>query len=294
MDAKNVLAIDIGGTNIKYGIVTKEFSIINHNQVKSPDSYEKLLELLANIYDQYKGKVINKIGISCPAKYDGKKIIGTSYLRYIVGKDIPRDLEKKIGCDVYIENDGNCAILGEYLISNGKLKSIAAFVIGSGIGGGIIIDGNLLRGANGIGGELGLVLPNVVVTKKTKKKTFGANAGMTSFIKAAKEKNPNIETGFDIFNNKQQMRHVIKKECKYIAMQAINLQCIIDPEQIYIGGAISSNTEFIEMINNEIIEYGKKLPIHSILPNVLPLTKGNDSTLLGAASLALRPLMYND
>lgn len=287
MSRENILAIDIGGTNIKYGIVTDDYEIINRGQVPSPKTYEQLLELLSNIYSQYQDEVSNKIGISCPAKYDGEKIFGTSYLKYIIGKDIPTDLSAKTNSKVYIENDGNCAILGEYLVSEEKYSSMAVFVIGSGIGGGIIIDGNLVKGANGIGGELGLVLPDVVVTKNTKKKTFGSNAGMSSFIKAAQLKNCNVKNGFDIYNNKKELYYVIKKECRYIAMQAINLQYIIDPEQIYIGGAISSNNEFIETINREILNYGKNLPIHFVLPRVIPLTRGNDSNLLGAAYLAM-------
>lgn len=287
MSRKNILSIDIGGTEIKYGLVTSDLRIVNKGSTKSPQSYDKLIDLICKLYYRFEFEIEPKIGISCPAKYDGKKIFGTSYLRYIIGKDIPSDLKNILNCDVYIENDGNCAILGEYMITQGKYKSIAAFVIGSGIGGGIIIDGKLVRGYNGIGGELGLVLPNVVITKNTKKKTFGSNAGMNSFIKNAQKKNSNISSGYDIYREKKAMRYILKNEYRYIAMQAINLQYIIDPERIYIGGGISSNLEFIAGINKEIENYGKNLPNHFILPKVAPLSLGNESNLLGAASLVI-------
>lgn len=280
---KKVLSFDIGGTFIKYAVVDKVDGITSEAKFKSPDSYEELIKKIAEIYTEKNSEVDNVICISCPSTYKDGKIIGSSFLQYIIGKDLVGDLEHYTGTKCYIENDGNCAALGEYYFGEHKASNLATIVIGSGVGGGVIINDKLLRGHNQVGGELGFPLFNNILGDTKPYNIFGSVTGMGNFIRRAVEIDQTITCAEDVFDSTDKKFDALKnEECQIIAMQILNLQYIIDPEVIVLGGAISQHKKFIEEVKIQLNEYYKKLPYHDTKSNVYACTHGNKSNILGA------------
>ncbi|WOO88155.1 ROK family protein [Mollicutes bacterium LVI A0039] len=278
-----ILAFDIGGTNLKYGLVSKAGQVSDNGKVTSPESYDQLLKLMASIYEQHKQNVVPALAISCPSVYKGGKVVGSSYLSYIIGKDIIGDLQSITGVKCYIENDGNCSALGEYYFGGNNVSSLAAIVIGSGVGGGVIINDQLLKGANLVAGELGFPLFNYQLGDEKPYNLFGSVTGMTNFIHEAKKIDPNVPDAEYVFDSEEPKFEALKqKETDIIAMQIINLQYIVDPELIIIGGAISKNQKFMNRIKDSLNRYYEKLPYHDTKSNVKASSFANENNLLGS------------
>lgn len=278
-----VLSFDIGGTFIKYAIVDKCDGIIKENKFKSPSTYEQLISEITNIYFENKNNVDSSICISCPSTYKDGKIIGSSFLEYIIGTNLVGDIENATNTKCYIENDGNCAALGEYYFGKHKASNLAAIVIGSGVGGGVIINDQLLLGHNQVGGELGFALFNNNLGDTKPYNIFGSVTGMGNFIERASKIDNSITCAEDVFDSESPKFQTLKdEECQIIAMQILNLQYIIDPEIIVLGGAISQHPKFIEGVKAKLNEYYKKLPYHNTKSNVYASTHGNKSNILGA------------
>lgn len=280
---RRVLAFDIGGTNIKYAIVDKVSGIIESDLFSSPDTYEQLIGKISEIYDHYQNQVECAICISCPSVYKDGKIVGSSFLKYIIGKDIVSDITTKTQCKCYIENDGNCAVLGEYYFGTHNYPNMAALVIGSGVGGGLIINDQLLVGANMVAGELGFPLFNNDLGTTKPYRIVGSTLGMGNFIKRAQAIDSTIINAEQVMNSEDdKFNDLIANECQIIAMQILNLQYIVDPDVFVIGGAISASDRFINEIKNQLSKYYQLLPYHDTHAKVYPCTHGNHSNILGA------------
>lgn len=279
---KSVLALDIGGTNIKYATVTNNGQILSSGKIKSPDNYSQLLSEIERIYLQF-NNIEDVVCISCPSVYKEGKLRGSSFLSYIIEKDIVGDIEAKLNVKCYIENDGNCSVLGEYYFGEHSSKNLAAIVIGSGIGGGIIINDQLLIGANSVGGELGFSLIDVNLGEIKPYSIFGSRAGMSNFIAEAQKIDRSVVCAEEVFeSNDQRFNQLVNLEAKTVAMQIINLQYIVDPQNIVIGGAISQNEVFLEKVKLQLNNYYEVLNYHTTRSNVYSSTHGNIGNLLGA------------
>lgn len=278
-----VLSFDIGGTFIKYAVVDKNDGITLESKFKSPETYDQLIIEITKIYEAQKHQVDKAICISCPSTYKDGKIIGSSFLQYIIGKDLVGDIEGATKTKCYIENDGNCAVLGEYYFGKHSVPNLATIVIGSGVGGGIIINGQLLRGHNQVGGELGFPLFNNILGETKPYNIFGSVTGMGNFISRAVKIDNAITSAEDVFDSENQKFDQLKiEECQIIAMQILNLQYIVDPEVVVLGGAISQHPKFIDGVKRQLNEYYKQLPYHDTKSNVYACTHGNKSNILGA------------
>lgn len=272
--------VDIGGTSTKFALIDDNYQIIKHEVVNTPKSYEKLLKLIIGKQNNYN---TNKtIYISCPSAYSYEKkcIIGSSALKYIVGKDIVSDL----GSNVVIENDANCALYGEYAVGNAmQTESSAMFTIGTGVGGSFMIGGNIYSGKNFLSGEFGyMLIDNVLIDSHFK--SLGGKSSTANIIKNCKEVNENIKTGYDIFNNLDDPKVSTKLDeaITYLALGIINVQYIIDPEVIIISGAISKNIQFMELVKSKVTEILSLRPLYVVEPKIVSAKLGNEAHLIGA------------
>src|SRR5699024_9209694 len=150
--------MDIGGTYIKYGIVSKEGEILKQAKIKTPASLELLTDFLQEQITQYEELI--GIAISSPGAVATDGVIhGASAIPYIHGPNIKELFEKKTGLPVAIENDANCAALAEVWQGSAKnKKDIAVVVIGTGIGGALVKDGMVDKGSNLHAGEFGYMI----------------------------------------------------------------------------------------------------------------------------------------
>ncbi|MBQ1827042.1 MAG: ROK family protein, partial [Erysipelotrichaceae bacterium] len=152
-----LLAIDVGGTEIKSALIDQDYTLSDWDSIPTPqDSFEDFLSAIDMIYAKYRGQV-EGVAMALPGFIDSEKGLCNSggALTYNAGKYLGPILEERLGCRVHLENDGKAAAMAE--LANGSLrgcKNAAVFIIGTGIGGGLIVDGKLVKGKNFTAGEL--------------------------------------------------------------------------------------------------------------------------------------------
>ena len=159
------LGIDLGGTNIVAGVVDEDYKIIATHKVKTnlPRPSEEIVDDIATVSIEaakaagVKIKDIAAVGIGTPGSINPQTGIVT-YSNNLGFYDLPLGdmLRERLGVDLFLENDANAAAYGEYIAGAGRgTKNFIAVTLGTGVGGGIIIDGKLYSGSNYAGGELG-------------------------------------------------------------------------------------------------------------------------------------------
>lgn len=279
------LAIDIGGTNLKFGLVSQEGIILQRWIIPVPANYQDLIQKISEIYNS--STDILGVGVSSPGIYnlESEKITGSSALKYLIGKPLKSDLSLKLNTDIAIENDGNCALLGEYWQGNCKNSRLSAiYVIGSAVGGSIQINGHILHGANNNAGELGYSLvDNQPLDDRYG--SLGGKIGFKALLERINKDGYNFQNGEELFLKSQvdrQLENLIINELKYFASSLITLQYIIDPEVILIGGGVSQNLYFMDLLKKALEQVQGKRSNYKISPVILPAKYGNDANLLGA------------
>lgn len=309
------LGIDLGGTNIVAGVVDENYKIIAKGKVKTncPRPAEEIADDMAKacfMACENAGisiKDVKACGVGSPGAIN--PITGIIATANNLGfKDVPlaKMLKERTGVDFYLENDANAAAYGEFLAGSGRgVNNCIAVTLGTGVGGGIIIDGKLFSGSNYAGGELGHTV--IVVDGEPcscgRKGCWESYASATALIrqtKAAMEKNKDsimwelADNNIDNVNGRiafDGMRKGDKAACevvatyeKYVAIGLANIINIFQPEKICIGGGISNEKETLvapirDFVSKEIYTtMGKPCEI-------LPAELGNDAGIIGAAAL---------
>jgi len=285
------LVLDIGGSAIKYALMTEELEFIEKGKKQTPrDNIENFIEVVGEIYDEYKDD-IEGMAISMPGVLDSEK--GYTYtggsLTYNEGKEIVKILKERCPTKITIENDGKCAALAE--VWKGSLKDYddgIVIVLGTGVGGGIVRDKKIYKGKNFFAGEFSFISTNVNDTEGAKN-WWGFISGSQELIgNVAKVKNISVEEldGYAVFeyaNNKDEEILKVLDDFTYkLAVQIFNLQCILDPEVVAIGGGISSQDILIEYIQKNVDKYHKTFKFDVPKPNVVRCEFRNDANLIGA------------
>ncbi len=285
------LVLDIGGSAIKYALMTEEVEFIEKGKKPTPiDNIENFIETVGGIYDEYKAD-IEGMAISMPGVLDSEK--GYTYtggsLTYNNGKEIVRILQERCPIKIRIENDGKCAALAE--VWKGSLKDYddgIVIVLGTGVGGGIVRDKKIYKGKNFFAGEFSFVATNINDTEDTEN-WWGFKSGSKALLgAAAKAKNIPIEEldGYKVFeyanNNDKDILKVLDDFTQNLAVQIFNLQCILDPEVVAIGGGISSQDILIEYIQKNVNKYHTNFEYGVPKPNIVRCKFRNDANLIGA------------
>lgn len=287
----NYLVLDIGGSSIKYALMTEEMEFIEKGKKATPlDNIDNLIKVIGEIYDEYKEK-INGLAISMPGILDSEK--GYAYtggsLSYIENMEFVKILKERCPIKISIENDGKCAALAE--VWNGSLKEYddgVVIVLGTGVGGGIVRNKKVYKGKNFFAGEFSFIATNVENTQNVQNMWGFKNGSKALISAAAKAKNVKEEEldGFKVFeyanNNDEDILKVLDDFTYALAVQITNLQCILDPEVIAIGGGISSQDILVEYIQKNVDKYNKNLPFNIPKPNVVRCEFRNDANLIGA------------
>lgn len=279
----NLIAIDIGGTTIKIATwINKKLKMVF--TIDTPDNLETFYEELTDAVEEIKAKnKMDGVAISSPGAVNKKTgvIEGASALPYIHNFKIVPELEKRFGLPVSIENDANCAALAELADGSAKgCNSMAFFVIGTGIGGSIIINQKVWHGAHLYGGEFGFMIIDghqlssvaspVAMAKRYNERTGKDFDGRTVFQLADTD---------DIVAQEER-----EKLLHALAVAIFNIQHSFDPEKIIIGGGISQNPELIPLLNDEIADLRNKLDLTTIKPVLDICTLKNEANLRGAVA----------
>ena len=305
---KVYLGIDIGGTAAKFGLVDEDGNILHRSEFSvSFDGYET--PILKTVLEKTEYFVasgglsfrdISGIGVSATGQIDsvnGEVIGSAGHIKNWVGSKIKESFEKKYSIKTVVINDANSAALGEKWIGAGKgYKDVVAVTIGTGVGGGIIVDDKILLGKRGLAGEIG----HIVIHGSGESCSCG-NAGClekyastTALVrKVAKlqkedptafpkdfEENLNGRKIFDALKGNSLLKKVVDNWVDDISLGIISLVHIFNPELVIIGGGVSGRKEFIEALSKRVNE--KIMPRFLEGLEIVPAKLGNDAGLIGA------------
>lgn len=289
------LVLDIGGSSIKYAWVN-ENEMKQQGNVKTPKkSMADFLDRIEEVFLPFEGKV-SGVAISMPGLINSTTgyVVHGGALTYIQKVNMKEMLEERLSVSVEIENDGRCAALGEAW--KGRLSGIKngiVLALGTGVGGGLIVNGQLVKGARLGAGELSHIRTDGLDPLDTKK-LFGYTGSTVRLVHhAAAALNENSETfsGQDLFNHlkngDERVLQLFHRYCQQVAAQIMNLQSILDPEAIVIGGGMSEEPMLTEGIVQALEEYAEAdhpIQIMGYKAKVLRSELGNDANIYGALS----------
>ncbi|WP_066895118.1 ROK family protein [Clostridium nigeriense] len=300
------LGIDIGGTEVKIGVVTGAGDIIktdnfsvNFDNYKTPiiETVLKSLDIFINKNNLDLSTILG-IGISATGQIDtyNGTVAGTAgHIDNWIGTPIKNILKEKYSLPVSVANDANCAVIGEYWRGSAMgCSNVIMITVGTGIGGGIISNGKLLSGKIGIAGELGH-FPINITGKKCSCGNIGcyekyaSTTALVNNVKDLLKSNANIDinniNGKFIFEQinlgNADIKKIVDKWIESIAMGLVGLIHIFNPELVIIGGGVSNQEElFITPLRNKIFEL--IMPSFKNGLKISSASLGNNAGLCGA------------
>ncbi len=310
------VGVDLGGTNIKVGVVNDNFEIIGRARLKTncPRPAEEIVDDMALAVKMavedagLKMEDISSVGVGSPGSvnpYTG--FIATSNNLGFANLPMVDLLKERLNFDCYLENDANSAAYGEFLAGAGKgTTTFVAVTLGTGVGGGIIIDNKLFSGGNLAGGEIGHTVISVGGEQCTcgRKGCWEAHASATALIRQTKKameedrnskmweiaegslENVNGQTAFDGMRaGDDTAKQVVDKYIEYVSCGIANVINVIQPDVLCISGGISYEGDTLllpirKLVSEQIfsinIEKQTKVQIAKL---------GNDAGIIGAANL---------
>ena len=284
------LTVDVGGTDIKYGVMTANGHLKESKKQSTPDNLAEFTQLIQSLIDQYYEQVCG-YAFSVPGKIDTKTetIYFGGALTYLDGFCVESELET-YGKRISVQNDGKAAALAELWLGNLKgIDNGVAMILGTGVGGGIILDGQLRIGPHFQAGEFSFMSSDYSADDYSCAGFTSSAVGMVERINTMLG-NDNITDGKAAFEaihggNKQAIS-IFEDYCYVIANQILSIQGILDVKRFVIGGGISAQKILVEEINRQFNTIIKSNPILEVnIPKDIEImaTKfGNDANLYGA------------
>ena len=316
---KQAISIDVGGTQIKWGLVSDAGEILHKEQEATeaqagPQAVgRQIAEIARRVFDSADDPAsILGIGVGCPGLIDETREINmfSPNLYNLDGsswRDIPLVKHIKDGLgdlqlDVRLENDVNAMVLGEFLYGAGRGASdMIGMTLGTGVGGGLVLGGQLYRGAGSTAGEIGhmTVVPDgpmcgcgnfgclealEAITAKGRRSVL---EGRLDELKALDDDAPQM-IAQAASEGDAVAQEVFADTGRYIGAVLGSLANLLNPEIAVIGGGISrAGDALFPHIEREVRARAMKQPADTI--RVVPAQHGNDAGLLGSAALILRP-----
>lgn len=294
-----VMVFDVGGTEIKYSVMDEQMNRFDAGSVPTPqDTQEHFLDTIYALYAPHKDEV-DGIAMALPGFVDANTgyVSNGGALLYNTGTQVGQLVRERCGCRVTLENDGKAAAIAELQL--GALKGCtngAVFVIGTGVGGGLVINGQLVRGIHCTAGEYSYLHTNADDWRNGDK-TVALQCSVTNLLRwyRARKNLPedaplNGRIFFEAANaGEPEALEVLHRLCKAVDVQIYNLTVLLDLEVVAIGGGISRQPLLLRMLNDiyeqEIIighpyseEQARSLP----RPAIVPCRFHNEANQVGA------------
>lgn len=302
--------VDVGGTTIKMGLFDHQGELLEKWEIKTNTEHggaSILDDIAREIEQKIQQRQIPKeevagigLGVPGPVKADGTvvKCINLGWGVF----NVEEALQEKTGLAVRSGNDANVAALGEMWKGGGSgCKNLLLVTLGTGVGGGIIIEGKMLSGSNGAGGEIGHVMVNEDEPEMCncgKKGCLEQYASATGIVRMAKKalagyakqtslKENEAFTAKDIFdaakNGDAFASEQVEEMCKILGTAIANVACVVNPEIIVIGGGVSKAGA---ILTDGIEKHFQERTFHACRNAKFALAKlGNDAGIYGAAYL---------
>ncbi len=277
------LSVDIGGTFIKMAIIDQDAKFYVSNKVATVNNFPDLITILKKEIKDYQ---ISAIAFSLPGSISDNEgtVRGINAVPFIIEGNFKNIIQKAFpGMTISMENDANCAILGEIWKGGFTKKHIlVSLVVGTGIGGAIAINGNLLKGANNLTGEFGYAIFN------DKKEILS----LTSSTKAMLDKynqlfKTDFKTGSEFLNDyqnhsKKALQPFLDHCLAPLINTIFNIKYFLNPDYIVIGGGISNDIQYLNIIKEQARLKVAQIPEYDKVPNIIASKLGNKANLLGS------------
>ena len=307
----NYIGIDIGGTTIKYGLLTSYGEFLHKSSIPTevvekglPQFLEKLVTIVQAYQksqaDAQKELVTKPVNISeleawaAPIKgvgiatagmvnpESGVILFGSQTFPGYTGTNLKKTLEERCDISCTVENDVNAAALGEFWLGAGRgARSLFCITVGTGIGGALIINGQLIRGATFSAGEIGYTHIGEAETFEN----LAATSALVREVATAKNLDPHTVDGKKVFawalKEDEVAVQALDKMIERLAAGIANVCYIVNPEMIILGGGIMAQTKYIGPRLDAELE-------KALLPIIYKGTKGvfaklgNDAGMVGA------------
>jgi glucokinase len=309
------IGVDLGGTNIKAGVVTRDGRILHQVSIKT-NAHRPADEVIADIAGAARLVLrehgtdiseIESIGVGSPGAIDDKNgvVIFAGNLNWI-NVPLAQKLSDELGIPAYVSNDANVAAYAEYLFGAGKgRQSLYLITLGTGVGGGYVLDGKIQSGFHGVGMEIGhmiLVPEGKLCTCGNRGclESYASATGIINMGKDAMSENPDCEIAIkadykpenitakliiDLAKEDDEIAlKIFEDYTRYLAYAVVNIINFNDPEVILFGGGVSRAGEFLlDSIKKEVAPriFCKQAPYSEVLLSEM----GNEAGVIGAALL---------
>ncbi|MCK4026643.1 ROK family glucokinase [Streptococcus iners] len=318
--SKKIIGIDLGGTSVKLAILTTEGEIQEKWSIKTnilDEGSHIVPDIIDSIKQRFETHGLTKddflgIGMGSPGVVDSEAgtVIGAYNLNWKTLQLVKEQFETALGLPFFIDNDANVAALGEQWVGAGNNNPNVVFMtLGTGVGGGVIAAGNLIRGVKGAGGELGHITVDFEAPfactcgKKGCLETVASATGIVNLSRRyadqyageAKLKQM-IDDGqdvtakdvFDLAKEGDDLALIVYRHfSEYLGVACANIAAVLNPAYIVLGGGVSAAGDFLlDGVRKVFAE--NSFPQIKESTQIVLATRGNDAGVLGAASLVLK------
>jgi glucokinase len=308
-----IIGIDIGGTNTDIGLISVEGKIMARSSVKTANYFNAQLfvnDLITAINKLMSANNIEKItgvgiGVPCGNYYDGC-IDDAANLNFRGKTPIKKMLEEQLHVPVIVTNDANAAVYGEMIYGGAKgMKDVVMFTLGTGVGGGIIVDGKLLCGSDGFAGELGhaILMPFGRECTCGNEGCLEAYASIRGIIQTFTElleqypeneltKIPLVELSPKIiaeaaYRGNEVAVETYRKTGEWLGIAIANAVVFSSPEAIFLMGGIVNAGEILLKPTRASFDKHKLFVYQNHIPILVSQLSENDAAILGAAALVI-------
>ena len=304
--------MDVGGTKIAAGVVTPEGEILKEVRYPTPASPSRLVESIARAVREVKGGF--EVGGACLAVAglilaQENRVVFSPNLHAVEGIPLKDELEPRIELPLTVENDASAAAWGEFRFGTGSEVDHLVFVaLGTGVGGGVISRGALLRGAQGAGGELGHVTldptgPRCACGNRGCLEALVSGTAISRRARELASERPDSALGRLASDRKvlgedvtglahegDELALKVLEECgRWLGIGVAGFVNVFNPEVVVVGGGAMAAGEMILKSAREEVRLRARPPSRD-LAQIKEATLGPSSGLLGAAALARDPL----
>ncbi|TCJ15651.1 ROK family protein [Rubrobacter taiwanensis] len=307
----NAIGVDVGGTKIAAGLVSSGGELLRSVRYPSSGPPEKLLENIARaVLEAGEGSEVGGVCLAVPGFILSKenKVIFSPNLRTIEGIPLKEELGRRTGLNVTVENDANAAAWGEFRFGTGRhVDHLVFLTLGTGVGGGVIIGGELLRGAQGAGGELGHVTIQATGPRCNcgNRGCLEAMASGTAIRRRALElaaERPDSALGQlaaerDLLGEDvtrlaregdEAARRVLEEAGVWLGIGVAGFVNVFNPEMVAVGGGVAEAGDFILEPARREVQLRSMSPSRDLV-EIRLASLGVRSGMLGAAALARHP-----
>lgn len=286
-----IAVLDVGGTTIKSGIWDGEQLIFcGEDKTETTKGGEGVLQCMKDILHRLHAEQMDAIGISTAGDVNadtGTIHYANQNIPGYMGTEVGKELEAEFHIPVSVENDVNAAALGEYIAGAGRgTGCFLCLTYGTGIGGGIVVNGKLLEGKNWAAANFGgiLIHPEKRVPGVQLSGCYETYASTTALVRSVTKIDPQLDNGRKIFEeiNRLEIKEAVDHWIDEITYGLVSLIHIFDPDKIALGGGIMAQPYVYEEVKRKTIE---RVENNFKDIQLVPAELGNQAGLMGAAHL---------